>query len=414
MRLRRYLDRAAPLYLQDGKYARYAPLYKLLDNFLYTPGSVTGAAPHVRQVVDLKRYMALLFIAVLPCVIAGIWNTGYQANSAIVDAGMIYAPDWRGAITGWVGIGQDPASTWSNLWLGSLYFMPLLIVTALVALFWEALFAVIGKYQASEGSFIIALLFTLTLPAGIPLWQAAIGISFGVVIGREIFGGTGMNLVNPALAGRAFLYFTYPEQISGNEVWTAVDGFSGATMLALAKSGGMDVILSTDLTWSAAFLGQMQGSIGETSTLACLVGAVFLVHTGLVSWRVIAGVMIGMIFTSLCFNWIGSTGNPMFGMPWSWHLVLGGFAFGMVFLATDPVTSSATDAGRWIYGILIGILVIVVRITNPVSPEGMMFAILLANIFAPTIDHIVVRRNIRRRRNYSASARYFADKPGVR
>ena len=371
-----------------------------------TPASVTNIAPHVRDALNLKRYTAIVMLAVLPCALAGIWNTGYQANTAITRLAMTTLPDWRGSIMTSIGVSHDAGSLWSNLCLGLLYLLPLFFVSAVVALFWETLFAVKRRQEISEGAILTALLFTLTLPAGIPLWQAAVGISFGIVIGKEIFGGTGMNIVNPALAGRAFLYFAYPEQISGNEIWTAVDGFSGATPLVVAKTEGTQALQSLEIGWNHAFLGQLQGSIGETSTLACLIGVALLLYTGLVSWRIITGILISMIITSLLFNWVGSDTNPMFAIPWHWHLVLGGFAFGMVFLATDPVTSSATDTGRWIYGILIGLLVIVIRITNPVSPEGMMFAILLANIFAPLIDYFVIQANIKRRQVYHIKTKY--------
>ena len=252
----------------------------------------------------------------------------------------------------------------------------------------------------------IALLFTLTLPPTIPLWQVAIGISFGVVIGKEIFGGTGKNFVNPVLAGRAFLYFAYPAQIAGDSVWTVVDGFTGATPLGLASAGGINNIAATNITWSQAFLGQIQGAIGETSTLACLLGGAFLVYTGIASWRIIAGGLIGMIMTAVLFNFIGNESNPMVTIPWYWHLVLGGFAFGIMFLATDPVTSATTNTGRWLYGLLIGILIVVIRIANPTIPECTMFAILLANIFAPLIDYIVIQANIMRRRQRYAQQQY--------
>jgi Na+-transporting NADH:ubiquinone oxidoreductase subunit B len=237
----------------------------------------------------------------------------------------------------------------------------------------------------------------LILPATIPLWQVALGISFGVVIAKEVFGGTGKNFLNPALAGRAFLFFAYPAQMSGDSVWTAVDGFSGATALSLGASGGVSAITGADISWMNAFLGDIQGSIGATSTLACLLGAVFLVYTRVASWRIIAGVFLGMLATSLLFNAIGSDTNPMYAMPWYWHLVLGGFAFGMVFMATDPVTACMTDAGRWIFGALIGFMTVLIRVANPAFPEGIMLAILFANLFAPLIDYAVVRVNVRRR-----------------
>ena len=225
----------------------------------------------------------------------------------------------------------------------------------------------------------------------------ALGISFGVVIGKEIFGGTGKNFLNPALTGRAFLYFAYPAQISGDAVWTAVDGFSGATALGVAARDGMDGIAAMGLTWTDAFLGNMQGSIGEASTLAIFIGGAFLLLTRVASWRIMAGTLVGMMLTAMLFNFIGSETNPMFAMPWEWHLVLGGFAFGMVYMATDPVSAAMTDTGRFAYGALIGFMCVLIRVVNPAFPEGMMLAILFANLFAPLFDYSVVRANVRRR-----------------
>jgi Na+-transporting NADH:ubiquinone oxidoreductase subunit B len=259
------------------------------------------------------------------------------------------------------------------------------------------LFAVKRGHEVNEGFFVTSILFSLTLPATIPLWQVALGISFGVVIGKEIFGGTGKNFLNPALTGRAFLYFAYPAQISGDAVWTAVDGYSGATALGIAAADGLGGVLASGLTWSDAFLGNMQGSVGEVSTLAIFVGGAILLITRVASWRIMGGVLLGMIATSLLFNAIGSSTNPMFALPWHWHLVLGGFAFGMVYMATDPVSAAMTDTGRWAYGALIGVMCVLIRVVNPAFPEGMMLAILFANLFAPLFDWSVVRANVRRR-----------------
>jgi Na+-transporting NADH:ubiquinone oxidoreductase subunit B len=241
------------------------------------------------------------------------------------------------------------------------------------------------------------MLYSLILPPSTPLWQVALGIIFGVVLGKEVFGGTGKNFLNPALTGRAFLYFAYPAQMSGDAVWTAIDGFSGATPLALGAAGGLEAITSAGFTWTQTFLGSMQGSLGETSTLACLLGAMFLMYTRIASYRIIFGVFLGMVGTSLLFNIIGSDTNPMFALPWYWHLTLGGFAFGMIFMATDPVSAAMTNKGRWIYGALIGAMTVLIRVVNPAFPEGIMLAILFANIFAPLIDYFVVRANVQRR-----------------
>jgi Na+-transporting NADH:ubiquinone oxidoreductase subunit B len=265
------------------------------------------------------------------------------------------------------------------------------------------LFAAIRNHEVNEGFFVTSILYALTLPATTPLWQVALGISFGVVIAKEVFGGTGKNFMNPALAGRAFLYFAYPIEMSGESVWTPpIDVVTGATPLAIAAESGISGVLDQGVTWRDAFLGTIQGSIGETSTLACLLGGVFILYTGVASWRIVTGVMLGMVATAMIFNGIGSATNPMFAMPWHWHLVLGGFAFGMIFMATDPVTACVTNPGRWIFGILVGVLTVVIRVVNVAFPEGIMLAILFANIFAPTIDHFVMRVNITRRLRRSA------------
>jgi Na+-transporting NADH:ubiquinone oxidoreductase subunit B len=249
----------------------------------------------------------------------------------------------------------------------------------------------------NEGFLVTGILFPLILPPTIPLWQVAIGISFGVVIGKEIFGGTGKNFLNPALTARAFVFFAYPAQMSGDFVWTAVDGFSGATPLGLVAAESMQV-LTAQMTWMEAFLGQVQGSMGETSTLACLFGAALLVYTGVGSWRIMLAVLIGALATSGLIYTVGSDTNSMFAVSPAWHLVLGGFAFGLVFMATDPVSAAMTDTGKWIYGFLIGFLVILVRVINPAFPEGMMLAILFGNVFAPVIDNLVVNAHIKKRK----------------
>jgi len=297
---------------------------------------------------------------------------------------------------------HDPGSIWANFVLGATYFLPIYLVTFVVGGFWEVLFAVKRGHEVNEGFFVTSVLFALTLPATIPLWQVALGITFGVVIGKEIFGGTGKNFLNPALTGRAFLYFAYPAQISGDSVWVPADGFTGATALSNASLNGMEG-LHQQYSWWDAFFGFIQGSVGETSTLAILIGAAVLLLTRIASWRIMAGVMLGMILTASLFNAIGSDSNPMFAIPWYWHLVLGGFAFGMVFMATDPVSASMTDRGKLIFGALIGVMTVLIRVVNPAFPEGIMLAILFANLFAPLIDHIFVQANIKRRQKRLAS-----------
>jgi Na+-transporting NADH:ubiquinone oxidoreductase subunit B len=396
--LRKFLDKIRPLFEKGGKFEKYYPLFEATDTFFYTPDEVTTTAPHVRDSLDLKRMMVVVVWALTPCVLMAMWNTGNQANLAMQAMNIGSAAGWRGAVLAGLGIGYDPASLWANFIHGALYFVPLYIVTMVVGGIWEVIFASVRKHEMHEGFLVTGLIFPLTLPPSLPLWQAALGISFGVVIGKELFGGTGRNFLNPALAGRAFLYFAYPAQNSGDSVWTAVDSFSGATPLgALATadvSTGIDVI---DVTWSQAFLGTMQGSLGETSTLACLIGAVILIVAGVGSWRTMLSMLLGgMAFAGL-LNFIGSDTNPMFQMSPMWHLVVGGFAFGLVFMATDPVSSAMTETGKWFYGALIGVMTILIRVINPAYPEGVMLAILLGNVFAPLIDYFVLQSNIKRR-----------------
>jgi len=395
--LRRVLDHIHPYFANGGPYERFRAVYDALDTVFYTPGEVTRSAPHVRDGIDPKRVMIFVWVAAVPAILAGLWNTGFQANAAMAVLDVQAATGWRGVALGWVAVGYDPGSLWDNFWHGCAYFIPVYVVTFAVGIFWEILFAAVRNHEVNEGFFVTSLLYALILPPTIPLWQVALGITFGVVIAKEVFGGTGKNFLNPALAGRAFLFFAYPAQMSGDTVWTAVDGFSGATALSLGAPGGVPAIIGADITWMDAFLGNIQGSIGATSTLACLLGAAFLVYTQVASWRIIAGVFLGLVATSLLFNAIGSSANPMYAMPWYWHLVLGGFAFGMVFMATDPVTACMTDAGRWIFGLLVGFMTVLIRVANPGFPEGIMLAILFATLFAPLIDYGVVRVNVRRR-----------------
>ena len=333
-----------------------------------------------------------------PCVFMAMWNTGYQANTAMQAMNIAAAPGWRGAMLTAL-VGYDPTSFAANILHGALYFIPLYMVTVAVGGMWEVLFGIVRKEDVNEGFLVTSMIFPLTLPPTLPLWQAALGISFAVVVAKELFGGTGRNFVNPALAGRAFLYFAYPAQNSGDAVWLVVDGVSGATPLtALATTNvsvGMDAI---NVSWSQAFLGTMPGSLGETSALACLIGAVILVYTGVGSWRTMVSMLLGgMGFSALLWT-IGSNTNPMFLMPPWWHLVVGGFAFGLVFCITDPVSAALTETGKWFYGGLAGILTILVRVINPAYPEGVMMAILLTNVFAPLIDFFVLQANIKRRK----------------
>lgn len=399
-RLRNYLDSIHPTFAKGGKLEKYYAIYEMVDTFLYTPKDVTAGNIHVRDAIDLKRVMTYVFIAALPCVIMAMWNTGHLANMAMADVGMTSLDTWRGVVTNLVGYDAD--SILACMVHGAMYYVPIYLVTLLVGGVWEILFAIVRGHEVNEGFFVTSMLFSLILPATTPLWQVALGISFGVVIGKEVFGGTGKNFLNPALTGRAFLFFAYPAQMSGDAIWTAVDGFSGATALGLAAEGGINAVMASGITWMDAFVGTIQGSIGETSTMACLIGACFLLYTRIASFRIMLGILAGMILTSTMFNFIGSETNPMFAMPWYWHAVLGGFAFGAIYMATDPVSAAMTNTGRWIYGGLIGLMVILIRVINPAFPEGMMLAILFANMFAPLIDYFVVQSNIKRREKRNA------------
>lgn len=395
MGLRQYLDKIEPNFHKGGKYEKWYALFEAVDTIFYSPSSVTNTTAHVRDGIDLKRMMITVWFCAFPAMFFGMWNVGFQANSYLAQAGSAMGNDWHSVIIAMLA-GNNPASLWDNLIYGAVYFLPIYAVTFIVGGFWEVLFATIRKHEVNEGFFVTSILFALIVPPSIPLWQVALGISFGVVIGKEVFGGTGKNFLNPALTGRAFLFFAYPAQISGDAVWTAVDGFSGATPLSMVSANGMEV-LNGQLTWLDAFLGTMQGSIGETSTLAILIGGAVLLMTKIASWRIVSGVMLGMIAMSLVMNLVGSETNHMFAMPWYWHFVVGGFAFGMIFMATDPVSASMTNTGKWYFGALIGVMVVLIRVINPAFPEGMMLAILFGNLFAPFIDHLVVQANIKRR-----------------
>lgn len=434
--LRQMLDKVEPLFHKGGPLEKLYPLYEANDTFLYTPGEVAHGKTHIRDAIDTKRMMSMVIFALLPCIFMACYNTGYQAQKTIALTGytppihdvqeMVWSGSWRYAALDAVGVdvaGQSkdagflsPSTILPCFIHGLVFFLPVYIVCMAVGGTCELIFSVIRGHEINEGFLVTGMLFPLTLPATIPLWQVGVGIAFGVVIGKEIFGGTGRNFLNPALTARAFLYFAYPKQISGDKVWTAVgtfgetptsdmvDGYSGATMLgyvANAQEGkvseviermGSEITAST--SWLSCFIGDMHGSMGETSTLACLIGAVILIATGVGSWRTMAGVVGGMVVFSLMLMPFSS---PIMSIGPFWHLVIGGFAFGTVFMSTDPVSSAMTNNGRIIYGILIGVLTVMVRAINPAFPEGIMLAILFANVFAPLIDWFVVDRNIKRR-----------------
>ena len=391
--LRNFLDKQEKYFAKGGKLEKYFPLFEAIDTLLYTPGRVTKSGSHIRDILDLKRMMYIVVVALVPAVFMAMYNTGLQTNLALVEVGRTAADGWQGFVMTTLGFAADPQNILGNIILGALFFLPVYIVTLIAGGFWEVLFAVVRKHEIAEGFFVTSLLFPLILPPDIPYWQVAMGISFGVVFGKEVFGGVGMNILNPALTARAFLFFAYPGDISGDKVWVAVDGFSQATPLAQLADETMKVTASK----MDSFIGLIPGSMGETSTIAILIGAVILIASGIGSWRIMLSIVVAALLTTLFFNAIGSDTNPMFQVCPLWHLVAGGFAFGTVFMATDPVSAAYTRQGQYWYGLLIGFLVITVRVVNPAFPEGMMLAILFANLFAPIFDKIYLNKNIKRR-----------------
>lgn len=406
MGLKHFLEKIEPAFLPGGKYEKWYALFEATATFLYTPGTVTHKASHVRDALDSKRMMVLVWLALFPAMFYGMYNVGAQAILATDALGTLQqsiANNWQYALSSALGADLTASAGWvSKMLLGATYFLPIYLTVFLVGGFWEVLFAMVRKHEINEGFFVTSILLALIVPPTLPLWQAALATTFGVVVAKEIFGGVGKNFMNPALAARAFLFFAYPAQISGDTVWVAADGFSGATALSQWAVGGeaglKHVVTGQPITWMDAFIGNIPGSIGEVSTLALLIGAAVIVFARIASWRIIAGVMIGMVAVSTLFNFVTSDTNPLFAMPWYWHLVLGGFALGMFFMATDPVSAAFTNKGKWWYGILIGAMAVLIRVVNPAYPEGMMLAILFANLFAPVFDYLVVQANIKRRR----------------
>ncbi len=426
--LRDVLDKVHPLFAKGGLLEVAYPMYEALDTFLYTPGEVASGKTHVRDGIDLKRMMITVVMALVPVTLFGMWNVGYQANSAIQKmeaAGIDHVGDWHYTIYNAIGFANDPSSIAGNLILGAIFFIPIYAVCMFVGGHIELVFSVLRGHEINEGFLVTGLLFPLTLPASIPLWQVALGIAFGVIVAKEVFGGTGRNFLNVALTSRAFLYFAYAGQISGDKVWTAVDGFSGATALGqMANAQPGEGIANPaihslgevayrwgdeGITWMSTFLGTIQGCVGETSALLCIVGAGILIATGIGSWKIMAAVIGGVIGTTLMMNGLAAfspetaAANPMLGVPFYWHLTIGGLAFGLVFMATDPVSASMTDKGKWFYGALIGFMTVLIRVVNPAFPEGIMLAILFGNVFAPLIDYYVVQFNVSSRKKRYAT-----------
>ena len=374
------LEKVKPRFEKGGKLEKYYPVYNAFETFLFVPGETTPPqGAHIRDAIDLKRTMILVVISMMPCLFFGMWNTGYQHYFAL---------------------GLTNVSYWDTFLFGLAKVLPLVVVTYVTGLAVEFTFAVIRKHKVNEGFLVTGMLIPLVMPVDVPLWMVAVATIFAVIIGKEVFGGTGMNILNPALTARAFLFFAYPTKMSGTEVWIntalspgqqVVDGFSGATPLGNAAAGAAEKIPGV---WES-FIGIIPGSVGETSTLCCLLGAALLIYTGIGSWRIILSVFIGGFLMALLFQAFSL--NTLMQLGPVHHLVLGGFAFGAVFMATDPVTAAQTNTGKWAYGFLIGVFAILLRVFNPAYPEGMMLAILFMNVMAPLIDHVVIRQNIRRR-----------------
>ncbi|MEG9545380.1 NADH:ubiquinone reductase (Na(+)-transporting) subunit B [Mannheimia sp. HC-2023] len=403
MGLKNLFEKMEPAFHKGGKYEKWYTLFEAAYTIFYTPGTVTRKDAHVRDAIDSKRMMLIVWLALFPAMFYGMYNVGTQGILAALKMGTLsdlIANNWHYSLADSLGSVQD-AGWGTKMLLGATYFLPIYLTVFAVGGFWEVVFAMVRKHEINEGFFVTSILLALIVPPTLPLWQAALATTFGVVVAKEVFGGVGKNFMNPALAGRAFLFFAYPGQISGDAVWVAADGFSGATALSQWAVGGQGalkhVATGETITWMDAFLGNIPGSIGETSTLMLIIGAAIIVFARIASWRIIAGVMVGMAATATLFNVIGSDTNPLFSMPWHWHLVLGGFALGMFFMATDPVSAAFTNKGKWAYGILIGFMCVLIRVVNPAYPEGMMLAILFANLFAPIFDYLVVQGNIKRR-----------------
>jgi len=380
---RKFVDDIKPAFKKGGKYSWLSSTFEAFETFLFVPDSVTTGGTHIRDSIDMKRTMAIVVVALIPPLLFGMWNTGFQnAMATGMDRNLL-----------------------QNFWFGFLRVFPIIVVSYITGLSIEFIAAQIRGHQVNEGFLVTGLLIPLVMPVGVPLWMVAVATAFAVIIGKEVFGGTGMNILNPALTARAFLFFAYPSYMTGNKVWIAgllkgegiIDGFSGATALGQAAVNEPALLngLGKEITPLDMFIGTIPGSIGETSTLAILLGAFFLIYTGVASWKIILSVFAGGLTIGLVMNAFG--GNMLREIPAWQHLLLGGFAFGAVYMATDPVSGAQTEKGKWIYGFLIGVLAIMIRILNPAYPEGVMLAILLMNVFAPLIDYYVVQGSIRKR-----------------
>ena len=396
--LRKLFDKWRHSTREYGEYRLLRGSFQQLDRFLYAPPAKTSAAPHIRDSNSVQRLMNNFVIATIPCWLIGLWNLGEQTSFAMNAIGMEAIEGWRGSIIEALGLTYDPAAIGTSMLIGLLYFVPIVLVALVTGAIWEAVFAQKRGRPVDEGLLSIAWLFALMVPATIPLYQVALGMTFAMVVGKAIFGGTGRYLFSPPLLAVAFLVFSYSALVYAPGAWIPVPGYDEPMTIELAVlEGGVPALQAVGYDWKMLFIGNQPGPIGLTSPLGCLLGAIFLIVTGTASWRIIAGSTVGLIVTVLIMNSAGAMDNPMFSVPWTWHVVLGGWAFGTVFIATDPVAAATTHAGRWGFGILVGVLTIVVRITNPTYYDGVLFAILLASVFSPLFDYVVVERNIRRR-----------------
>lgn len=375
-----------------------APLRAQFQNLLRVPAPPTLKAPHIRSDASVQAYWNAFVIASLPAWLAGLWSVGHQANLAIAQLQLRELPGWRAAILQHAGIGFEAGNAFACLMHGLLWFLPVFVTALLAGAVCQAVFARFRQRPVDEGLLYIAWFFALLMPATVPLFQVVLGMSFGIIMGKLVFGGSGRYLFNPALLGAAFLVFSYPGMVFGEGAWVPVPGYDQPTVLELViDEGGFAVLAALDYRWLQLFLGNQPGSFGTTSVLAILLGAIWLVSIGVASWRVILGSFAGLACTVLLFNFLGAE-NPLFAIPWYWHAVLGGFAFASVFIATDPVAGSLTHVGRWGYGVLVGFLTVIIRLANPSYYEGVVFAILLASTFAPLIDYAVVARHVRTRK----------------
>lgn len=376
----------------------YAPLLQMLAQSFFSFSVRNRSAPFIRTAVNVQDILNNFIIATLPCWLIGLWNLGYQSNLAIAELGLEQLPGWRGGVLSGTGIGYDAGNIFACFLQGLLYFLPIFLVVLLVSAFWEVIFSSVRRRPVNQDILTCAWLFALALPAGAPLYQIGIGVTFGMVIGKHVYGGYGRYLVNPTLLGLIFLWLAYPDLVFGQRNWVPVPGSLTTSVMELAAAGGVAAVLESGQSWWQLFLGARPGPIGMTSVLGSLLGATYLIVTASASWRVMAGALLGTMVTVFLFNYLAGDNNPLLALPLRWHMVLGGLAFGAVFFATDPVAAATTNSGRWAFGVFVGLLTILIRVANPSITESILFAVFLASLLAPLIDFCVIQLHIRRRR----------------